>query len=89
MHVSCIQAGTLLAKLGRSEVKNCIDGLEQYSSSYEEAGEHAAEIRRIYRMGDADFNHMHSATPRAGIDMSSLSSAPAEPEDMMIDEPDC
>lgn len=88
MHVSCIQAGTILAKLGRSEVKNCIDGLEQYSSSYEEAGDHAAEIRRIYRMGDADFNHMHSATPRAGIEMSSMALGPVEPEGMMVDGPD-
>lgn len=70
MHVSCIQAGTLLARLGRPEVRNCIDGLRQYSFSYEEAGDHASEISRIYRSGDGDFNHMASSAPKAGIDMS-------------------
>jgi hypothetical protein len=63
MHVSCIQAGTFLARLGRPEVTNCIAGLEQYKYSYEEAGEHAQEIRRVYdvvKSGDFDFNHMTS-----------------------------
>ena len=48
MLFSCIAAGQLLAKLGRREVTNCITGLEQYSRSYEEAGDQANEIRRIY-----------------------------------------
>ncbi|KAF9007666.1 hypothetical protein BDZ89DRAFT_1168462 [Hymenopellis radicata] len=94
MHVSCIQAGTLLARMGRPEVKNCIDGLEQYSSSYAEAGEHATEIRRIYHSRDAEFNHMKSVASRPGMDMSSgAASSPvsahsgAEVEDMVIDEP--
>jgi hypothetical protein len=67
MHVSCIQAGTLLARLGRPEVQNCIAGLEQYSYSYEEAGEQAIEMRRLYgaaRAGQTELNHMASATLR-------------------------
>ncbi|KAF8073810.1 hypothetical protein FPV67DRAFT_1479374 [Lyophyllum atratum] len=56
MHVSCIQAGTLLARLGRPEVKSCIDGLEQYS----------ARNGRIYNQalaGDPQFSHMGMAVP--------------------------
>lgn len=72
MHVSCIQAGTLLARLGRPEVSNCIAGLEQYSYSYEEAGDQAAEMKRVYnsaRLGECDLNHMASVAPRAiGLD---------------------
>lgn len=67
MHFSCIQAGTLLARLGRPEVSNCISGLEQYGASYEEAGEQAVEMKRLYslaRSGEFDFNHMTSAAPR-------------------------
>ncbi|KAF8631772.1 hypothetical protein AX17_004987 [Amanita inopinata Kibby_2008] len=67
MHVSCIQAGTLLARLGRPEVINCIEGLEQYSHSYEEAGEQAVEMKRLYdqaRSGDLELNHMVSVAPR-------------------------
>ncbi|THH09267.1 hypothetical protein EW146_g8729 [Bondarzewia mesenterica] len=63
MHVSCNQAGTLLARFGRPEVQNCIEGLEQYSYSYEEAAEQAADLRRLYtlaRSGEGDFNHMTS-----------------------------
>ncbi|KAI0322423.1 hypothetical protein OF83DRAFT_804844 [Amylostereum chailletii] len=61
MHVSCSQAGTLLARFGRPEVKNCIEGLEQYSHSYEEAAEQAIELRRLFAMarsGESEFNHM-------------------------------
>jgi hypothetical protein len=68
MHVSCIQAGTLLARLGRPEVQNCIAGLEQYSYSYEEAGDQATEMRRVYtltRSGHSELNHMASVTQRA------------------------
>jgi hypothetical protein len=48
MHVGCIKAGTLLARLGRPEAKNCINGLEQYSYSYEEAGDQAAVMKKTY-----------------------------------------
>lgn len=64
MHVSCSQAGTFLARLGRPEVKNCIDGLEQYSCTYEEAGDQAIEVSRIYHQaanGELEFNHMAHA----------------------------
>jgi hypothetical protein len=72
MHVSCIQAGTLLARLGRPEVKSCIAGLEQYSYSYEEAGEQALEMGRIYSQalaGEPQFSHMGNAVPRSSPDM--------------------
>ncbi|KAH9999601.1 hypothetical protein BJV74DRAFT_877006 [Russula compacta] len=64
MHVSCNYAGMLLARFGRPEVQNCIEGLEQYSYSYEEAAEQAQEIRRVFglaRSGQTDFTHMTSA----------------------------
>ncbi|KAJ7857696.1 hypothetical protein B0H14DRAFT_2352091, partial [Mycena olivaceomarginata] len=67
MLVSCIQSGNLLARLGRPEVSNCITGLEQYSYSYEEAGEQAAEMRRTYdlvRAGELELQHMASVAPR-------------------------
>ncbi|KAJ7175762.1 hypothetical protein C8R46DRAFT_1160905 [Mycena filopes] len=67
MLVSCIQSGNLLARLGRPEVSNCIAGLEQYSYSYEEAGEQAAEMRRTYgqvRAGELELQHMASVAPR-------------------------
>lgn len=73
MHVSCIQAGTLLARLGRPEVSNCIAALEQYSAAYEEAGEQAVEMKRVYalaRVGEFDFNHMASVAPKAVADNS-------------------
>ncbi|KAL0581009.1 hypothetical protein V5O48_001003 [Marasmius crinis-equi] len=50
MLFSCIAAGQFLAKLGLREVLNCISGLEQYSRSYEEAGDQAVEIRKIYEL---------------------------------------
>ena len=46
MHVSIIQAGTLLARLCRPEVENCIRGLQQYSYAYEECSEQAQEVQR-------------------------------------------
>lgn len=61
MHVSCIKAGTLLARLGRPEARNCINGLEQYSYSYEEAGHQAAEMKKTYNQArevGPQFNHM-------------------------------
>jgi len=67
MHVSCNYAGMFLARLGRPEVYNCIGGLEQYSAAYEEAGEQAAEMKRLYhhaRSGELELNHMASVTPR-------------------------
>ncbi|KAJ7600995.1 hypothetical protein C8J56DRAFT_911818 [Mycena floridula] len=71
MHVSCIQAGNLLARLGRPEVSNCIAGLEQYSYSYEEAGDAANTMRSIYQQslnGEIDFfNHMSSVAPKVGV----------------------
>ena len=48
MHVSCIHAGGLLARLGRPEVQACILGLEQYADAYSEAGAQAAGLRRVY-----------------------------------------
>ena len=67
MHVSCNYAGILLARFGRPEVQNCIEGLEQYSYSYEEAAEQAQELRRLFalaRAGQTDFAHMASAVVR-------------------------
>ena len=67
MHVSCNYAGILLARFGRPEVQNCIEGLEQYSYSYEEAAEQAQELRRLFalaRAGQTDFTHMTSAVVR-------------------------
>ncbi|KAH9985531.1 hypothetical protein BJV77DRAFT_1071377 [Russula vinacea] len=67
MHVSCNYAGILLARFGRPEVQNCIEGLEQYSYSYEEAAEQAQELRRLFalaRAGQTDFTHMASAVVR-------------------------
>jgi len=67
MHISCILAGTLLARLGRPEVSNCIAGLEQYSYAYEEAGDQANEMSRLFqrvRYGDLELNHMASILTR-------------------------
>ncbi|KAF5369556.1 hypothetical protein D9758_002551 [Tetrapyrgos nigripes] len=62
MEYSCIAAGLLLAKMGRPEVTTCISGLEQYSHSYEEAGEAAQEIRQTYERvrnnGQTQLEHM-------------------------------
>ncbi|KAI0301161.1 hypothetical protein B0F90DRAFT_1911917 [Multifurca ochricompacta] len=63
MHVSCNYAGVLLARFGRPEVQNCIEGLEQYSYSYEEAADQAQELHRLFtlaRAGQTDFAHMAS-----------------------------
>ncbi|KAH7913412.1 hypothetical protein BJ138DRAFT_1178081 [Hygrophoropsis aurantiaca] len=68
MHVSCIQAGLLLARLARPEVQNCIAGLEQYSYAYEETGEQASLIKQTYshaRINGPEFHEMASCVPRA------------------------
>ena len=67
MHVSCIHAGFFLAKLGRPEVENCINALQQYSHAYEEMAERATEIKRVYDAAvgvEFDFTHMASVVPR-------------------------
>jgi hypothetical protein len=83
MHVSCTQAGMLLARLGRPEVTNCVRGLEQYSHAYEEAGDHAQEMKRVHasvKAGDSDFSHMASVA---------RGEAPVDPiHAMIIDPPD-
>ena len=63
MHFSCLTSGTLLARLGRPEVSNCIAGLKQYHYAYDEAGEEASEMERAYGAalaGESDINHMSS-----------------------------
>lgn len=79
MHIGCILAGTFLARLGRPEVSNCIAGLEQYSFSYEEAGEQAREMRRVYEAvvsGESELNHMDSVTPKISPASVSHNSSP-------------
>jgi len=87
MHISCILAGTLLARLCRPEVTNCIDGLKQYSYAYEEAGDQAKEMSKLYqrvRMGDVELNHMLSVAPRINSSSSSPHSHHGQP--MVVDE---
>ncbi|KAI0373751.1 hypothetical protein BV20DRAFT_962326 [Pilatotrama ljubarskyi] len=84
MHVSCIQAGMLLARLGRPEVSNCITGLEQYSYAYEECADQAAEMKRVYSLalaGEMELNHMASVVPRPGSNTEGSSNA------MNVDQP--
>ena len=86
MHVSIIQAGMLLARLGRPEVKNCVEGLEQYSYAYEECAEQAAEMRRVYAQaiaGELDLNHMLSVRP-GGVVGTALGAASNA---MVVDTP--
>lgn len=76
-----IAAGSLLARLGRPEVSTCIVGLEQYSHSYEEAGDHAQEIRKTYDSvrngnGDQHMNHMSRIIKQ----IPAFPSATAEPD---------
>ncbi|KAI5120761.1 hypothetical protein M0805_004725 [Coniferiporia weirii] len=69
MHFSCLTAGTLLARLGRPEVTNCIAGLKQYNYAYEEAGEEAIEMERVYAgalTGESDITHMASVVMPQG-----------------------
>lgn len=85
MHISCILAGTLLARLGRPEVSNCIAGLEQYSYAYEEAGDQARDMSRHFqraRYGELDLNHMASVISR----VAPVSSPPVQNNTgMMVD----
>ncbi|KAJ8080689.1 hypothetical protein PM082_017523 [Marasmius tenuissimus] len=86
MLFSCIAAGQILAKLGRREVTNCITGLEQYSRSYEEAGDHAVDIRRIYEgvcsnSAQVDVGHLVMMARR----MPSAMPTPRDPYGMNID----
>lgn len=85
MHFSCLTSGSLLARLGRPEVSNCIGGLKQYSYAYDEAGEEAIEMERVYQAalaGDADVNHMASVVvPSQG----QQSGAMTGPSPMTID----
>ena len=72
MHFSCLTAGTLLARLGRPEVTNCVAGLKQYNHAYEEAGEEAIEMERVYRAvlkGESDIGHMSSVVAASGVGM--------------------
>lgn len=67
MHVSIIHAGFFLARLGRPEVQNCIEGLEQYSYAYEETKELAQSIRRDYEqtlIKGPSFHEMSNTVPR-------------------------
>lgn len=67
MHVSIIRAGVFLARLGRPEVQNCIEGLRQYTYAYEETGDQAEQIERTYKQTTVDgpnFQRMASVIPR-------------------------
>lgn len=78
MHVSIIQAGVLLARLGRPEVENCIKGLQQYSYAYEECMEQANEIHRQYtsaQAGEFDLNHMGSVLRPGHIPQDAMAMA--------------
>jgi len=89
MHISLILAGHLLARLGRPEVSNCINGLKQYSYAYEESGEQANEINRVFnrvRMGEQELTHMVSVTARVTPVHSPSSDAPSSPQGMLLDE---
>lgn len=69
MHASIIQAVTFLARLGRPDVHDCIDGLQQYRYAYEETRAKAAnQIRLNYDetlVKGPNFNETsRSAVPR-------------------------
>lgn len=67
MHISCINAGSLLARFGRIEVENCVAGLDQYAYSYCEAGEQSRDLERTYACalrGDDQFKHMAACIAR-------------------------
>lgn len=64
MHVSCNQAGLLLARIGRPEVATCTAALQQYSVAYEEAALQAEEIERIFSQhASVEFMHMAEFMP--------------------------
>lgn len=79
MHVSVIQAGFFLARLGRPEVQNCIEGLEQYSYAYEETKEQSQSIRREYEQAlikGPSFHEMSNTVSRRTppVDATSMKS---------------
>ncbi|THV05239.1 hypothetical protein K435DRAFT_117888 [Dendrothele bispora CBS 962.96] len=88
MEYSCIAAGQLLAKMGRPEVSSCISGLEQYSHSYEEAGDAAHDIRKIYETvrttGNTELTHM-GAYAKHIPSMPTVTSDPIPPEHFNVD----
>lgn len=89
MHISVILAGTLLARLGRPEVSNCIAGLKQYSYAYEEAGDQADDMNRLFsrvRMGESDLHHMATAVPRVGASSNNTSPHGHDQHNMNVDE---
>ncbi|KAH0831925.1 hypothetical protein J3R83DRAFT_12808 [Lanmaoa asiatica] len=81
MHVAIIQSGFFLARLGRPEVQNCIEGLEQYSYAYEETKELSQLIRREYEqtlIKGPSFHEMSNAVPRRTppVDTMNVNSSP-------------
>ena len=58
MLAPCLHSGFFLARLGRPEVQSCISGLRQYTSTYEETGDQASEMARVYSAGGEEFSHM-------------------------------
>ena len=66
-------------------MSNCIAGLEQYSYAYEEAGDQANEMSRLFqrvRYGDLELNHMASVITR----VAPVSSPPVQSNaGMMVD----
>ncbi|KAJ3517439.1 hypothetical protein NLJ89_g492 [Agrocybe chaxingu] len=73
----------------RPEVSNCIAGLKQYSYAYEEAGDQANEMNRLFqrvRNGDIELNHMVSIFPRGSSPASRLSHSPHTSNAMLVDE---
>jgi hypothetical protein len=88
MHIILILAGHLLARLGRPEVSNCIDGLNQYSYAYEESGDQANEISRLFnraRMGELELNHMAS-TSRVTVVPSPPRDPSHSPQALILDD---
>ncbi|KAG8961186.1 hypothetical protein FRC03_005692 [Tulasnella sp. 419] len=94
LHYSTYVAGLLLARSGRPEVVNCIQGLKQYGLAYEDALDQAAELEHIYAITSAAIrNHVYSQSPVTpqnhqgsfGGPQSLLSSEQAQPTpDMTI-----
>ena len=94
MHFSCLTAGMLLARLARPEVTNCIAGLKQYRYAYEEAGEEAVEMERLYSAAinnESDLNHMasvvHSGPQQTQTQLNSSTQHQQQNVDMAIDPP--
>ncbi|TBU45011.1 hypothetical protein BD309DRAFT_861086 [Dichomitus squalens] len=88
MHVSCIQAGMLLARMGRPEVANCVTGLEQYAYAYEECAEAAAEIKRIYNQTlSGELDMAPSSTTNSRATPTEAVSSPMASTAMNVDQP--